>query len=186
MRSKGAQSPGEYGSFWDMAAIDPFCPDLSQMVLRLAGEAGQVSLAMTATSARARATVDQHAAEIRDALSRVGRPVTAAVLLSYAQGFTEAAIARGWWPPHRQENLRRDTVESAGLAELDHAGAPTWEAPLGYDAPLDHDTRARDALDLDDPLALDPLGLDEPQLDWESLRLAAICRMLIEAKGLGL
>ena len=112
------------------------------MVLQLAGEAGQVSLAMTATSARARATVDQHAAEIRDALSRAGRPVTAAALLSYAQGFTEAAIARGWWPAHRQENLRRDAVESAGLAE--------------------------------------------PQLDWESLRLAAICRMLIEAQGLGL
>lgn len=157
------------------------------MVLRLAGEAGQVSLALTATSARARATIDQHAAEIRDALSRAGcQPVTAAALFSYAQGFTEAAIARGWWPAHRQENLRRDAVGSAGLAELDHAGAAGWEAPPGYDAPLDYDAHARDALDLDDPLALDPLRLNEPQLDWESLRLAAICRMLIEAQGLSL
>jgi hypothetical protein len=169
-----------------MAASDPFCPDLSQIVLQLAGEAGQVSLAMTATSARARATVDQHAAEIRDALSRTGRPVTTAALVSYAQGFTEAAIGRGWWPAHRRENLRRDAVESAGVAELGHAGLPGWEAPRGYDASLDYDTRDHDALDLDDPLALDPLGLDEPQLDWESLRLAAICRMLIEAQGLGL
>src|SRR5215469_1078638 len=150
MASKGAQPPGEYGSFWGMAASDPFCPDLSQMVLRLAGEAGQISLAMTATSAGARATVDQHAAEIRDALSRAGRPVTAAALLSYAQGFTEAAIARGWWPAHRQENLRRDAVQSAGHTELDHAGAPGWEALHGYDAPLDYDARAHDALDLDD------------------------------------
>jgi hypothetical protein len=156
------------------------------MVLRLAGEAGQVSLAMTATSARARATIDQHAAEIRDALSRAGRPVTAAALLSYAQGFTEAAIGRGWWPAHRQENLRRDAIENAGLPELDHAGAPGWEAPHGYDAPLDYDTLDHGAWDLDDPLALDSLVLDEPQLDWESLRLAAICRMLIEAQGLGL
>src|SRR5215469_9883736 len=168
MPSKGGQPPGEYGSFWGMPASDPFRPDLSQMVLWLAGEAGQVSLAMTATSAGARATVDQHAAEIRDALARVGRPVTAAALLSYAQGFTEAAIGRGWWPAHRQENLRLDAVENAGLVELDHAGTQGWEAPHGYDAPPDYDTLDHDAWDMDDPLALGPPGLGEPQLDWES------------------
>ena len=97
--------------------------------------------------------------------------------------FTEAAIARGWWPVHRQENLRRDVVEDA---ELDHAGAPGWDAPHGYDAPLDYDVLDYGAPDLDDPLALDPLGLGDRQLDWESLRLAAICRMLIEAQGLAL
>ena len=75
------------------------------MVLRLAGEAGQVSLALTANSAAAQASVDQHAAEIRDALAKRGRAVTLAALLSYAQGFAEAAIARGWWPPHRRQGL---------------------------------------------------------------------------------
>ena len=105
------------------------------MVLRLAGEAGQVSLARTASEVGARASVDQHASEIRDALTGTGRTVTSAALLSYAQGFIEAAIARGWWPPHRQE---RDP----------------WD--------------------------------DEPALDWESLRLAAVCRMFIEAQGLGI
>lgn len=105
------------------------------MVLRLAGEAGQVSLARSADEAGARASVDQHVAEIRDMLASAGREITPARLLSYAQGFTEGAIARGWWPPHRRE---RDP----------------WE--------------------------------DEPPLDWESLRLAALCHLFIEAQGLGI
>lgn len=105
------------------------------MVLRLAGETGQVSLARSADAPGARASVDQHACEIREALTSDGRKVTAATLLGYAQGFMEAAIARGWWPPHR------------GAAQ-------------GREAR--HDS----------------------VLDWESLRLAAVCRMLIEAQGL--
>jgi hypothetical protein len=109
--------------------------DLSGMVLRLAGEVGQVSLARSADKPGARASVDQHASEIRDTLTSAGRKITPAALLSYAEGFTEAAIVRGWRPPHRQER---------GL----------WE--------------------------------DEPSLDWESLRLAAVCRMFIEAQGLGI
>jgi Family of unknown function (DUF6401) len=107
------------------------------MVLRLAGEAGQVSLARTAGAAGARAAVDQHAAEIKDALTGGGRPLTPDALLSYAAGFVEAAIARGWWPPHRRE---RDP----------------WR------------------------------GEDDAMLDWESLRLAAVCRMFIETQGLAL
>jgi hypothetical protein len=118
-----------------MPQSDQFHVDLSEMLLRLAGETGQVSLARSADEAGARASVDQHASEIRDALTSTGRKLTPAALLSYAQGFTEAAIARGWWPPHRQER-----------------------AP----------------------------GDDEPLLDWESLRLAAVCRMVIEAQGLGI
>jgi Family of unknown function (DUF6401) len=143
-----------------MPLIDPACPDLPGMVLRLAGEAGQVSLGRTADSPGARASVDQHAAEIRDALASRGRPVTTAALLSYAQGFTEAAISRGWWPPHRRGALAEEDA-------LDHAGPANWAVPLGGDC-------------------LDPDSLDapEPALDWESLRLAAICRMLIEAQGL--
>lgn len=112
------------------------------MVLRLAGEAGQVSLARTAGAAGARASVDQHAAEIRDVLTSRGRKLTPAALLSYAQGFMEAAIGRGWWPPHRRD----------GAGDV---------SPWAGD---DHDSL----------------------LDWESLRLAAVCRMLIEAQGLGI
>jgi Family of unknown function (DUF6401) len=118
-----------------MPPFDGMYGDLPEMVLRLAGEAGQVSLARSAGEAGALASVDQHACEIRDALTGAGRKITPAALLSYAQGFTEASIARGWWPPHRRE---RDP----------------WD--------------------------------DEPLLDWESLRLAAVCRMFIEAQGLGI
>lgn len=72
--------------------------DLSDMSLWLAGEAGQVSLAWTASADGLRATVDQHAAEIRDVL---GGRVSEGVLVHYARGFVEAAVGRGWWPPHR-------------------------------------------------------------------------------------
>jgi hypothetical protein len=129
---------------------------MSEMLLRLAGEAGQVSLAMTADSPGARASVDQHAAEIRQALASRGRPVTTATLLSYAQGFAEAAIARGWWPPHRQ---------------LDEPPAQPGESLT---------------VDWDDRLDLGDDAASGPQLDWESLHLAAICRMFIESQGLGL
>lgn len=109
------------------------------MVLRLAGEAGQVSLARSAGAPGARAAVDQHAAEIRAGLTRGGRELTSAALLSYAAGFTEVAIARGWWPPHRSGR------------EPD-----PWQDE------------------------------DDTVLDWESLRLAAVCRIFIETQGLGL
>ena len=133
------------------------------MVLRLAGEAGQVSLALSLGSAGARASVDQHAAEVRDALARRGRAVTTSALLSYAQGFAEAAIARGWWPPHRRVNLREEAADWAGPAGmLDHL----WASP-------------------DEPDA-DPPRNGAHRLDWESLRLAAVCRMLIESQGPGL
>jgi hypothetical protein len=133
------------------------------MVLRLAGEAGQASLAMTAGSPGARASVDQHAAEIREALASCGRPVTTATLLSYAEGFTEAAIARGWWPPHRQ---------------LDECAA-RLDAPLGAAGSDDPPGAGRpDA-------CADPFQPADPLLDWESLRLAAICLMLTEAQGRG-
>jgi hypothetical protein len=66
--------------------------------LLMAGEAGQASLARSADSHGLRACVDQHVAQVRDAL---GGRISEGVLLSYARGFVEAAVARGWWPPHR-------------------------------------------------------------------------------------
>ncbi|HUN34238.1 MAG TPA: DUF6401 family natural product biosynthesis protein [Trebonia sp.] len=125
------------------------------MVLRLAGEVGQASLAMAASSPGARASVDQHAAEIRGTLTSCGRPVTTATLLSYAEGFTEAAIARGWWPPHRQldETVARADASLVGISRPE-ASADASPSP-------------------------------SPQLDWESLRLAAICLLLNEAQGRG-
>jgi hypothetical protein len=123
---------------------------VGEISLWLAGEAGQVSLARVAEVAEPpegylaaeglrgaglRAAVDQHAAEIKDAL---GGQVTTGCLLSYACGFTEAAVARGWWPPHRR-----------------------------FPAP-----------------GLDSGVLAGDELDWESLRLAAICQLYLQAQGL--
>jgi hypothetical protein len=109
--------------------------ELSEIVLHLAGETGQLGLDWSAGAVGRQASVDQHAAEVRDALAGdpltgPGRRVTAAMLLEYAQGFLEAAVARGWWPPHRR------------------GGGPG-----------------------------EPAGLD-----WESLRLAAVCRLVMDAQ----
>jgi hypothetical protein len=111
--------------------------DMSEMSLWLAGETGQAGLARSAGTAGIRASVDQHAAEVRDAL---GGRLTVGGLLSYAQGFTEAAVARGWWPPHRRPS---------------QPGSEPQPGP-------------------------------EPWLDWESLRLAAVCRLVLEVQGLAL
>lgn len=72
------------------------------MVLRLAGEAGRAALARSADAPGAGAAVDQHVSQLREALASGGRTLTVAALLGYAQGFAEAAIARGWWPQHGQ------------------------------------------------------------------------------------
>src|SRR6202453_3645711 len=102
---------------------------VGKMSLWLAGDAGQVALARTAGPGL-RAAVDQHAAEIRDAL---GGQAATSCLLSNARGFTEAAVGRGWWPPHRRS-----------------------------------------------PAA----GLDLAGLEWESLRLAAVRPLYLQAQRL--
>jgi hypothetical protein len=45
------------------------------------------------------ATVDQHAAGIRDSLSSDVRPLTAVILAAYAEGVRDAAFKHGWRPP---------------------------------------------------------------------------------------
>ena len=117
-----------------MSNSDAVEVDLPGIVLRLAGQVGQATLSRSAGQASARAAVEQHASELRTALTRTGRALTTRVLVGYAQGFTEAAIARGWRPPQRR------------------AGSPAGEGSA----------------------------------DWESLRLAAVCQLFIEAQGLSL
>jgi hypothetical protein len=45
------------------------------------------------------ATIDQHAAGIRDSLSADMRPLTAVLLAAYAEGVRDAAFTHGWRPP---------------------------------------------------------------------------------------
>jgi len=70
------------------------------MTLQLAGMAGAAALRRSAGRPGMLATVDQHAAQIRDALCGPGstRPPQAPMLLEYARGFVAAAAGRGWWP----------------------------------------------------------------------------------------
>ena len=118
-----------------MPISDAVDVDLPGIVLRLAGQVGQATLSRSAGQAGTRAAVDQHASELREALACSGRAITPRVLVGYAQGFTEAAIARGWRPPQRGAGRQADGDVSP---------------------------------------------------DWESLRLAAVCQLFIEAQGLSL
>jgi hypothetical protein len=45
------------------------------------------------------ASVDQHAAGIRESLSADVRPLTAVVLAAYAEGIRDAAVKHGWRAP---------------------------------------------------------------------------------------
>lgn len=45
------------------------------------------------------ATVDQHAAGIRESLSADVRPLTAVILAAYAEGVRDGAFKHGWRPP---------------------------------------------------------------------------------------
>lgn len=51
-----------------------------------------------ATSPALLAAVDQHAAAVRDAVTRPDGMITAMNLASYADGVHDAAGLRGWWP----------------------------------------------------------------------------------------
>lgn len=45
------------------------------------------------------ASVDQHAAAVRDSLGADRRPLTAVVLAAYAEGVRDAALKHGWRAP---------------------------------------------------------------------------------------
>lgn len=74
--------------------------ELSEITLRLAGQVGASGLTFSAEFPGLLAAVDQHAAEVRDALAleEVRRGPATHRLLGYARGFVEAAIGRGWLP----------------------------------------------------------------------------------------
>jgi hypothetical protein len=98
---------------------------MGEFPLLMAGEAGQASLARSADSHGLRASVDQHVAEVRDALKG---PISEGILLSYARGFVEAAVARGWWPPHRQVSSGPAIESLTGPAGDEHGWHPDWES----------------------------------------------------------
>jgi hypothetical protein len=60
---------------------------------------GADGLAAAAQSPALLATIDQHAAGIRDSLATDVRPLTAVILAAYAEGVRDAAFKHGWRPP---------------------------------------------------------------------------------------
>lgn len=73
---------------------------VAEITLQLAGMAGAAALRRSAGRPGMLAAVDQHAAQIRDALCGPDgtRELGAHALLEYARGFVAAATGRGWWP----------------------------------------------------------------------------------------
>lgn len=65
----------------------------------LMASVGESGLPATAGSPALLATIDQHAAGIRDSLSADVRPLTAVILAAYAEGVRDAAFKHGWRPP---------------------------------------------------------------------------------------
>jgi hypothetical protein len=91
----------------------------------MAGEIGQSWLDQITAAGLAGwlAALDQHVAEVRDALARPGGPSASPGrwpdvpgLMAYASGFVEAAVASGWQPP--QDG--RPDWESLRLAAVCH------------------------------------------------------------------
>jgi Family of unknown function (DUF6401) len=83
-----------------LSIVVPVSTELSEITLRLAGEVGASGLSRSAGFPGLLAVVDQHAAQVRDALtgpSSGDRPRPHS-LLGYARGFVEVAIGRGWLP----------------------------------------------------------------------------------------
>ena len=60
---------------------------------------GDAGFAAATQSPGLLATIDQHAAGIRDSLSSDVRPLTAVILAAYAEGVRDAAFKHGWRPP---------------------------------------------------------------------------------------
>ena len=69
------------------------------------------------------ATIDQHAAGIRESLSADVRPLTAVILAAYAEGVRDGAFKHGWRPPAGPIDwARNDWVLNRLLAVCSLAG----------------------------------------------------------------
>jgi hypothetical protein len=74
----------------------------------LTASVGTNGLAAAATSPGLLATVDQHAAGVRDSLTADIRPLTAVILAAYGEGVRDAALKHGWEPPEGEIDWTRN------------------------------------------------------------------------------
>ncbi|RJL32002.1 DUF6401 family natural product biosynthesis protein [Bailinhaonella thermotolerans] len=89
--------------------------ELMKLGLSLALSIGEAGLSHVSTWPGLLAAVDQHAAEVRDALLGCGEVIGSDAISDYTRGFVQASIERGWWPP----------VEDAH--EMDRGAGHDWE-----------------------------------------------------------
>jgi len=97
----------------------------------LADALGADGLAAAARCPGLLATVDQHAAAVRDSLEADDRPLTPAALAGYVEGVSAAARDHGWTPPPGPVDwsdpdwlLTRLLAVHALAQDLDGAGHP--------------------------------------------------------------
>ncbi|GAA4618569.1 hypothetical protein GCM10023195_83550 [Actinoallomurus liliacearum] len=79
------------------------------------GEVGEEGVAAMGRMPGLAAAVDQHAAAIRDIVAGSGQELTLRVLREYLEGFTDAAIERGWWP---DEEFDWETIRVVAVCSL--------------------------------------------------------------------
>jgi hypothetical protein len=82
-----------FGTF--LAMPEDVSPELVRQMIDEVGEEGVAAMERIPGLA---AAVDQHASAIRDVIAGSGEQLSPQVLRDYLEGFTDAAIERGWWP----------------------------------------------------------------------------------------
>jgi hypothetical protein len=70
----------------------------SEIVRQLIAEAGEAGIVEAGRDAGLAAAVDQHAAAVRDVITASDDELTPHNLIDYLHGFTDTAVAGGWWP----------------------------------------------------------------------------------------
>ncbi|WP_345366770.1 DUF6401 family natural product biosynthesis protein [Actinoallomurus liliacearum] len=86
-----------------------------EVVRQMIGEVGEEGVAAMGRMPGLAAAVDQHAAAIRDIVAGSGQELTLRVLREYLEGFTDAAIERGWWP---DEEFDWETIRVVAVCSL--------------------------------------------------------------------
>ena len=129
--------------------------DLSEISLRMAGRVGADGLTLAARVPALLAAVDQHAAEVREALA-AGAP--GAQAQAQARAGEAGGVAVSDWQP--------------ATGRQDAGQAPPVSALLGY---------ARGFVEAAVGRGWSPRP--GGGADWESLRLAAVCQLMSRAQG---
>jgi uncharacterized protein DUF6401 len=158
--------------------------DISDIALRLAGLIGQSTLDRMGTDPAAVAVLDQHIAAVHAALARARSPRPAASAASAADALTFGALDSGALDSGALDSRAPD---SGGLGPA-FAGAtgPVPDDPdLCVTAPAGSGELLQYAcgfLEASVGTGWQPALSDDEPADWRSLRLAAVCELIAQAR----